>query len=115
MKIIVFGASGGTGQLAVQQALSKGHEVTAFVRNPAKLSASGKGLKIVKGDVLQQHTIDAVINGHDAVLCCLGAPATKVGRLRSKGTKNIIAFMNEHGITRLICQTSLGFDDSEAY
>ena len=34
MKIIVFGATGGTGKLIVSQALAKGHTVTAFARNP---------------------------------------------------------------------------------
>jgi putative NADH-flavin reductase len=43
----------------------------------------------------------------------LGAPAKKAGTLRSEGTKNIINAMKETNVNRLICQTSLGFDDSK--
>jgi putative NADH-flavin reductase len=113
MKILVFGATGGTGTQVVKQALNKDLEVTAFVRNPAKLKILNVKLKVVHGDVLEQSSIDKVIGGHDAVICCLGAPATKAGQLRSDGTKNIINSMQQKGVPRLICQTSLGFDDSE--
>ncbi len=114
MKILVFGATGGTGIQVVQQALDKGLEVTAFVRNPDKLKIFNKNLKVVEGDVLQQNTIDKIIAGHDVVICCLGAPAVKAGQLRSNGTKNIINSMQKNGVQRLICQTSLGFGDSES-
>jgi putative NADH-flavin reductase len=113
MKLLIFGATGGTGKLVVQQALSNGHEVTAFVRNPEKLTLSDTGLRIVKGDILQPATIDSVMPGHDAVICCIGVPANKAFTLRSEGTKNIISAMKKHGVTRFICQTSLGYDDSE--
>ncbi len=112
-KILVFGATGGTGRLVVQQALEKGFDVTAFVRNPEKLKIKNVNLKIVQGDVLQQNSIDKTMQGHDAVICCIGAPATKAGRLRSDGTKNIINSMTKFGVSRFICQTSLGYDDSK--
>ena len=34
MKIVIFGASGKTGSLLVDEALSAGHDVTAYVRRP---------------------------------------------------------------------------------
>ena len=43
MNLLVLGATGGTGQLVVSQALAAGHAVTALVRTPAKLSARGPG------------------------------------------------------------------------
>ena len=113
MKLLIFGATGGTGKLVVQQALRKGYEVTAFVRNPAKLALSDAKLNIVAGDILQPSSIDLVMPGHDAVMCCIGAPANKAFTLRSEGTKNIMASMKKYGVERFICQTSLGFDDSE--
>ena len=54
------------------------------------------------------------MNGQDAVICCLGMPATKVGKLRSDGTQNIINSMVKFGVSRLVCQTSLGYADSVA-
>jgi putative NADH-flavin reductase len=113
MKLLVFDASGGTGTLVVQQALKKNYEVTAFVHNPEKLKIVHPNLKIVRGDVLQQSTIDEIISGHDAVICCLGSPATKVGKLRSDGTRNIVNSMRQHNMSRFVCQTSLGYGDSK--
>lgn len=112
MKLLVFGASGGTGIQVVQQALTKGIEVTAFVRDPGKLNRSNPRLKIVKGDVLQQKSIDLIMPGQEAVICCIGTPAGKTGHLRSVGTKNILLSMEKFGIKRFICQTSLGYGDS---
>jgi putative NADH-flavin reductase len=113
MKIVVFGATGGTGSQVVQQALDKGLEVTAFVRNPVKMKITNPALQIVQGDVLQPGSLESVIKGQDAVVCCIGSPANKAGRLRSEGTKNILKAMMKVDVTRFVCQTSLGYDDSK--
>ena len=113
MKISVFGATGKTGKLVVQQALNNAFEVTAFVRDPSKMIMTHRNLNIVQGDVMITATIDAVMQGHDAVICCLGLPATKPGLLRSQGTQNIIDSMKKFGVKRFICQASLGYADSE--
>jgi putative NADH-flavin reductase len=68
---------------------------------------------VVEGDVLVPASIDAVMPGHDAVICCIGAPANKAFHIRSEGTKNILAAMKKYQVSRFICQTSLGFDDSQ--
>ncbi len=112
MKLLVFGATGGTGSHVVQQGLAKGFEVTAFVRDPSKLKITHPNLKIVQGDVLKPESIDKVMKGQDAVICCLGAPVTKAGTLRSAGTKNILGSMVKSGVHRFICQASLGYGDS---
>jgi len=113
MKVLVFGATGKTGRLVVQQALENGFDVTAFVRDISRVPISHSKLNIVKGDVMVPSTIDNIIKGHDAVICCLGMPANKAGELRSKGTKHIVESMKKSGVTRLICQTSLGYGDSK--
>ena len=114
MKVIVFGATGGTGRQLVQQALEQGHEVTAFLRSPERLGLSHAKLRLVQGDVLDAAAVERVMSGHDAVLCALGAPALKTGVIRSAGTRNIVAAMETAGVRRLICQTSLGYGDSKA-
>ena len=68
MKLIVFGATGGTGQHIVQQALAQGHMATAFVRNPAKFGVSHPNLRIVQGDVMDTVAVERAMPGHDAVL-----------------------------------------------
>ena len=72
MKIIVFGATGGTGKLIVSQALAKGHAVTAFVRNPEGLMQDPH-LRVVQGDVFDFATVVNAVRGHRAVLSALGA------------------------------------------
>ena len=114
MKVLIFGATGGTGQQLVAQALTQGHEVTAFVRNPTKLKTTAPRLHIVKGDVLHYATVEKAMTGQEAVLCALGAPASDRTTMRADGTKHIIQAMSACGVRRLVCQTSLGFGDSQA-
>jgi putative NADH-flavin reductase len=113
MKILVFGATGKTGKLVVQQALENGFDVTAFVRDTSKVLISHPRLNVVKGDVMISSTIDGVMKGHDAVICCLGVPANKAGQLRSVGTRHIVESMKKFGVEKFICQTSLGYADSK--
>lgn len=112
MKVIIFGATGSVGRKIVTQALDEGHAVTAFVRNPAKFNLNHPNLRLAQGDVLDQNSVDAAINGHEAVLCAIGAG--RKGTVRAQGTANIIQAMNKHGVRRLICQSTLGAGDSAA-
>ncbi|UYQ91008.1 SDR family oxidoreductase [Chitinophaga horti] len=112
MKLIIFGATGGTGKHLVTQALEQGHQVTAFVRDPSRLQLHHPQLTTVKGDVLNPASVAAAIKGHDAVLNTIGAPPNKTGVLRSEGTYNIIRGMESNDVNRLVCQTSLGYGDS---
>jgi putative NADH-flavin reductase len=111
MKILLFGATGGTGKEVLLQALEQGHFVTAVVRNPSKINIQMERLNIVQGDVLTSNFEKTFVQ-QDAVICCLGAPANKSGTLRSEGTKNILNAMKKANVNRFICQTSLGYDDS---
>jgi putative NADH-flavin reductase len=111
MKLLLFGASGGTGKQVLLQALEQGHFITAIVRKPLKVNIQSENLKVVQGNVLTSN-LDFAFVGQDAVICCLGAPANKARKLRSEGTKNIVEAMKRANLNRLICQTSLGYDDS---
>ncbi len=72
MKVLIFGATGGTGRALVQQALEHGHDVTAFARDPAKVRTKHQNLRIVQGDVTNSGSVEAAIQGQDAVLSALG-------------------------------------------
>lgn len=111
MNVLLFGATGGTGKEVLLQALEQGHILTAIVRNPAKIKIHSERLKIIQGDVLNKN-LDYAFADQDAIICCLGAPATNAGTVRSEGIKNILTSMKRTGIDRLICQTSLGYDNS---
>eukprot|EP00128_Syssomonas_multiformis_P008997 Colp12_sorted_trinity150504_noHs@27220 len=116
VKIIVFGASGNVGHNFVKYAIEAGHEVTTFVRNPAKAIEfpESESLHIVKGDVTNRDRVMAAIKGHDVVVSAVGArledrknpdlPIT----IMSIAIRNIIAGMNEHGVKRVIAIASAG-------
>ena len=87
--IIVFGASGKTGILIVYQALNQGHQVTAFARQPSKVTIEHKNLRIIRGDVLDYDKVKEAVQGHDVVLCALGVDKNKPNTVISDGTRNI--------------------------
>jgi putative NADH-flavin reductase len=72
MNLLIFGATGGTGRVLVEQALAEGHVVTAFARNPAKVRTLHQNLRIAKGDILKYDSIEMALVGQDAVLSTLG-------------------------------------------
>ena len=112
-KVIIFGATGGTGQELVKQALELNYKISVFVRQPEKLKVSVENIQIFKGNVLNQEEVDLAMLGQDVVLCSLGVPANNKSILRTEGTMNIIHAMRKNAVKRLICQTSLGFGDSK--
>src|SRR2546428_8116376 len=59
VRVLVIGATGGTGRQLVQQALDQGHQVTAFVRRPSKLPVQHPNLRVVKGDVLDYASVES--------------------------------------------------------
>ena len=112
MRVIIFGATGSIGQQLISQALSAGHDVTAFVRNPEKNEQQHDKLQLIQGDVLDKEAVAAALPGHDAILIALGTPALTRNTVRSQGTANIVEAMVPGGSQRLICLTSLGIGDS---
>ena len=85
MKVVIFGASGRTGRLLVEQALAAGHEVTAFVRDPARLPIRHERLRVAQGDVNDAPAVDAAVAGQHAVLSALAPakPGFDVARTRA--------------------------------
>jgi putative NADH-flavin reductase len=110
MKILIFGSTGGVGRQLVEQVLPQGHAVTAFARDPAKLDIKHTNLSVVQGDVMDYASVEKALQGQEAVLCSIGAG--RKGTIRSEGTRNIVRAMENAGVRRLICQTSLGVGDS---
>lgn len=112
-RVLIIGATGGTGRHLVTQALDRGLEVTALVRDPAKLAIEHPRLRIIKGDILDAALVDAAVRGQDAVLSALGhkrflGPSS----ILSEGTHNLIRAMEANEVRRLVCETSLGIGSS---
>ncbi len=112
MRLLVFGATGGTGQVLLDQGLAQGHQMTAFVRNPAALEAR-PGLTIVQGDVTDAAAVGRAVAGHEAVLSALGPRGGGYGVLPG-GVQNIVTAMSQAGVRRLIHVSSFGVGDSLA-
>jgi putative NADH-flavin reductase len=77
MKLVVLGATGGTGLEIVRQAIEHGHSVTAFVRSPERLKPFRHRIAVRQGDLLDSAELERVIKGHDAVLSGFGPRAPK--------------------------------------
>ena len=103
MNLLIVGATGGTGQQVVTQALERGHQVTALVRRPPRVEPR-HGLSAVVGDVLNPGSLDNAMQGQEAVLSALGHKRwLGPSRILSEGTRNLIAAMGRHGVQRFIC------------
>jgi putative NADH-flavin reductase len=110
MKVVVFGATGGTGRQAVIQALEQGHEVTAVVRKPESVDIRHERLEVIRGDVLDPSTFSESLTGHDAVLSALGVSHRDPTTVYSEGTGHIMEAMEASGIRRLVCLSSAGLE-----
>ena len=111
MKIIVFGANGKTGQEVIKQALSKGMEVTAFVRNAENIKVQSENLHVVVGQATQYEDVRNAMAGHDAVVSCVGGPGMKAATTITDITKNVVNAMNETGVKRIAQVASAGVHD----
>ncbi len=113
MKLLIIGGTGKTGRELIRQGLEKGHRITALVRNPAALQIASPNLSVIQGDVLVADQLTRAVQGQDAVLSALGhkrffLPSSRL----SAGTRNILDAMEQHGVKRLICITSMGIRDN---
>jgi uncharacterized protein YbjT (DUF2867 family) len=117
MKIVIIGASRGTGALCVIAALAKSHRVTAFARRPAKLDVTHPALTKVAGDFHDAASVGSAVAGQDAVIVCasprsLGAIKEKPDYF-SRGTKYCIDAMKQQPGKRLVILSAHGVGDSK--
>jgi putative NADH-flavin reductase len=116
VKILVVGASQGTGALVVNEALARGHAVTAFARHPERLAVEAPGLRKVSGDFHDAASVRAAVAGHEAVVVTASSPSLAGFKARpdyfSRGTGHVIAAMRELGVRRLVVLSALGVGDS---
>lgn len=102
MKLTVFGATGGIGQEIVEQALTAGHQVTAVVRDPARLTATGPGLEVFRADLTDPGALGPAVAGRDAVLSGLGARSRKDAGVATRLTRTVLGALEAQGVRRLL-------------
>lgn len=116
MRILIVGASKGTGALTVKAALARGHNVTAFARSPDRLGFESPQLIKTKGDFHVAEDVDRAVPGHDAVI--VTASAGSIASFKqdptffSRGTALVINAMRTHGVPRLVVLSALGVGET---
>ncbi len=116
MKLLIIGASQGTGALLTGLALDRGHQVTAFSRQPARLGRTHERLRLFPGNMHDATALHAAMAGHDAVVITASSLTFKGFREQpdyfSRGTTLVIDAMRQHGVPRLIVLSACGVGDS---
>jgi uncharacterized protein YbjT (DUF2867 family) len=122
MKVIVFGATGGTGRAVTQRLLAAGHSVTGFVRDAGKMSPA-TGLRIVQGDAMVAGDVAAALAGQEAVVITLGNSQNAFGLLFGArrttprdicevGTRNILTALPQDSRIPIIVVSAFGIGET---
>jgi uncharacterized protein YbjT (DUF2867 family) len=116
MRILILGASKGTGALAVKAALERGHDVTAFARHPENLQLEHPKLRRLQGDFHDAASVAGAVSGHDAVIVTASASSLKGFKENpayfSRGTGYTIDAMKKSDVKRLVVLTAVGTGES---
>src|SRR5947209_16015792 len=101
MKLTIFAATGGIGRQALEQAVAAGHDVTAVVRNPQKLSP---GVRAVRADLSAPDpaALESAVGGADAVLSGLGPRSRSEAGITASGTGAVLDAMRATGVRRIV-------------
>ena len=102
MKLTIFAATGGIGRQLLEQAVAAGHDVTAVVRSPEKLS--GQPVRVVRADLASPDpaALESAVGGADAVLSGLGARSKADAGVAARGTSAIAAAMQATHVRRIV-------------
>ena len=114
VKLLILGATGGSGQQLVSQALEAGHEVTAFVRTPEKISVRHGRLRLITGNVNDGDSALAdAVSGQNAVISALGRGTSfKSDHLIQRSTPAIVSAMQRCQVRRFIFTSAIGVGDA---
>lgn len=102
MKVAVFGAAGRTGRHVVEQGLARGHEVTAFVRDPTEIRIEHEWLQVVQGDARDTEAVPRAVADRDAVISVLALSAADREPEHSEATRTVVEAAGRSGVRRLV-------------
>ncbi|MEE6257563.1 NAD(P)-dependent oxidoreductase [Plantactinospora sonchi] len=108
MRMTIFAASGGIGRHLLAQAVAAGHDVTAVVRDPARLPAAHGAQRVVTADLgaPDPAVLADAVAGSDAVLSGLGPRTRAEAGVTSRGTRAIVAAMRAGEVRRIVVVTA---------
>jgi uncharacterized protein YbjT (DUF2867 family) len=115
-KILVLGATGGTGRLIVSQALAKGYDVRVLVRSAEKAGGL-EGAQLIVGDARDEASLRRALEDRSAVVSALGTAASPFREvtLLSTATRALVSAMKLEHVSRLVCITGIGAGDSAGH
>ncbi|TKA65145.1 hypothetical protein B0A55_09881 [Friedmanniomyces simplex] len=127
MRVLIFGASGRTGQLATTEALARGHTVIVLVRKASSMTPA-EGLTIIEGSPLNQPDVERAFTeipkgAPEAILVTLAAPRATDSPFAKPiappffmrdSVRNVTAVMKQHGVKRIVIMSAFGAGDSSA-
>ena len=117
MKLLVLGATGGTGQQVVTQALDAGYDVTALARTPGKVTLHHPHLRVLEGGLADAAALADAMRSQDAVISAIGRGKTfKSDHLIERSVPAVLAAMQNAGVRRLMFTSAISvgatFQDS---
>lgn len=107
LKIALVGATGMIGSRIAAEAASRGHEVTAFVRNPERAAVTHSNVKFVKGDMFDQAAMASAVAGHDVIASAF-APPQDAPNTVVQATRALIAIARAAGVKRVVAVGGAG-------
>jgi len=111
MKVVVLGATGGTGQWVVKRLLKAGHQVTVYVRHPEKIKSPSNELTIIEGNLTDQMHLTETFKGQDAVISCLGSNTTKQSSQLKEMAASVLQSMEQSKVQHIVYMATAGIDD----
>ncbi len=116
MNIAIFGATGAAGKILTEQALAAGHDVTAIVRDPARLAVPAHPrLRVVTATIMDPASIAPGLEGADAVVSSIGPRGTGPTTVIRDSVRSIIEAMEKTGVRRFVqVSGSIVADDGES-
>jgi uncharacterized protein YbjT (DUF2867 family) len=112
MRVIVFGATGRTGQHVLRTGLGEGHEVTAFGRSIDRIEIDDPGLQLHGCDVFDADSVRAALAEQDAAIVCLGSTGLRDKTTLSVGTKAVVDACTANDVHRLVVMSAAGAGES---
>jgi len=105
MRLFILGANGKTGTQLIDLALVRGHQVTAFVRSPEKITRRDPRLQVLRGDPHSMHEMASALPGHDVVLSAPGVrppQAFRAHTLVQECAASTVGAMTKAGVKRFV-------------
>jgi putative NADH-flavin reductase len=118
MKVVIFGATGFSGNAILKEVLAQNHQVTILVRKKFAISIRAKNLTVFEGDVMDRNTVSEVLKNQDAVIQCLGVGGKGNGKhttFISDATKVLVEEMEKREVKRLLALSNVGAGNSIAF